>query len=188
MPCSLSRNSARYFHGNLRGTDFSALIGRFRGDDVLGVDFATSRGGLGVRSETTVTRASDGARFARGLLGADHGFATSATVTVEAYYNGRGTTDKSRYDFESVLAGRALNVGRFYGAAAVVYPITPLLKIGGYAVINVNDQSGVWWPRLEWSAMTNLDVVAGLQGFAGGAETEYGRFTNLLHGEVRWFF
>ena len=180
--------AAGYFHGNLRGTDFSALIGRFRGDDVLGVDFSTSRGGLGVRSETTVTRASDGARFARGLLGADYGFANSATVTVEAYYNGRGTTDKSRYDFESVLAGRALNVGRFYGAAAVVYPITPLLKIGGYAVINVNDQSGVWWPRLEWSAMTNLDVVAGLQGFAGGAKTEYGRFTNLLHGEVRWFF
>jgi hypothetical protein len=180
--------AAGYFHGNVRGTDFSALIGTFRGDDVLGADFATARGGLGIRGEATLTRAGDGARFARGLLGADYGFASSATVTVEAYYNGRGTTDPARYDFESVLAGRALNVGRLYSAAAVAYPITPLLKIGGYAVVNVNDGSGVFWPRLEWSAMTNMDLVAGVQRFAGRAETEYGRLSNLLHGEVRWFF
>lgn len=180
--------AAGYFHGNVRGTDFSALVGTFRGDDVLGADFATARGGLGIRGEATLTRAGDGARFARGLLGADYGFANSATVTVEAYYNGRGTSDPARYDFASVLAGRALNVGRLYGGAAVAYPLTPLLKIAVYAVINVNDRSGVLWPRLEWSAMTNLDVVAGVQRFAGGAETEYGRLSNLLHGEVRWFF
>lgn len=180
--------AAGYLHGNLRGTDYSVLAGRFRGDDVLGADFSTARGGLGIRSEATLTRASGGARFGRGLLGADYGFANSVNVTAEAYYNGRGAANPARYDFASVLAGRALNVARFYGAVAVSYELTPLVKVGGYGVVNFDDGSSLLWPRIEWSARANLDIVGGVQRFGGGRETEYGRASNLLHGEVRWFF
>lgn len=180
--------AAGYVHGNLRGADFSALIGTFRGDDVVGADFSTQRGGLGIRGEATLTREPDGARFARGLLGADYGFANSTTLTVEAYYNGRGMSDPAKYDFASVLAGRAVNVARFYGAVAVSFQVTPLVKAGGYGVVNADDWSTVLWPRIEWSATSDLDIAAGVQRFGGRRETEYGRFRNLLHGEVRWFF
>lgn len=179
---------AGYAHGNVRGTDYSALFGTFRGDYVLGGDFSTARGGLGIRGEATFTRANDGARYGRGLLGADYGFANSLTATVEAYYNGRGTADPAKYDFASLLTGRVLNVGRLYGATAISYPITPLVKIAGYAVVNFDDRSTVLWPRLEWSARTNLDIVAGVQRFGGSSESEYGRVNTLLHGEARWFF
>lgn len=179
---------AGYVHGNVRGTDYSALFGTFRGDYVLGGDFSSERGGLGVRGEATFTRANDGAGYGRGLLGADYGFANSLTVTVEAYYNGQGRSDPAKYDFASLLAGRVLNIGRLYGATAISYSLTPLVKIAGYVVGNFDDRSMVLWPRLEWSARTNLDVVAGVQRFDGSRESEYGRFSNVLHAEARWFF
>ncbi|MFN8583050.1 MAG: hypothetical protein U0163_19005 [Gemmatimonadaceae bacterium] len=184
-----SRSSAAgYLHGNVLGTDYSVLAGRARGDDVLGADFSTARGGLGIRGEATLTRVSDGTQFGRGLLGADYGFTSSLNVTGEAYYNGRGTGDPARYDFASVLTGRALNVARFYGAVAVTYELTPLVKLAAYGVVNLDDWSSVLWPKLEWSVGTNLDIVAGAQRFRGRSDSEYGRIRNLAHVEVRWFF
>ena len=40
---------AGYLHGNLRGADYSVVVGTFRGDEVVGADFSGSAGGLGLR-------------------------------------------------------------------------------------------------------------------------------------------
>ncbi|HSQ29659.1 MAG TPA: hypothetical protein VLN49_07415 [Gemmatimonadaceae bacterium] len=184
----LSSVGAGYLHGNLRGTDYSLLVGRFRGDDAIGIDVSTSRGGLGIRGEATATRAPEDTRYARVLVGADYGFANSATVTVEGYYNGQGTSDAVHYDVAGVLAGRVLNVARWYGGVGASYQVTPLVKASVYGVLNADDRSGVVWPRVEWSARSDVDLVAGFQRFVGGAGTEYGRMSNLLHAEVRLFF
>ena len=180
--------AAGYLHGNVRGTDYSMLAGRFRGDDAIGGDFSTSRSGLGIRGEATLTRPALGSRYARALVGADYGFPNTLNLTVELYYNGQGASDPARYDLAALLAGRVLNLARYYGAIAVSYEITPLVKIAGYGVLNADDRSGVLWPRLEYSAAANLDIAAGVQRFVGEATSEYGRFSNLLHAEVRWFF
>ena len=177
-----------YVHGNLRGTDYSALAGRFRGDDAIGVDFSTSRGGLGLRGEATATRTSTRSRYARVLLGADYGFANSLDLTAEAYFNGQGASSPARYDLVGALTGRVLSVARWYGAVAATYEMTPLVKVGTYAVLNADDGSAVLWPRVEWSARSDLDLVAGIQRFAGGRRSEFGRLSNLVHGEARWFF
>ena len=179
---------AGYAHGNLRGADYSVLAGKFRGDRAIGADFAGSRGGLGIRGEMTATRPMTGPRYARALLGADYGFANTLSVTAELYFNGQGASDPARYDLTALVAGRTLNVARRYAATAVSYQVTPLLKAAAYAVLNADDRSGVLWPRLEYSATDNLAIAAGLQRFSGGSRTEYGRFSNLLHAEVRWFF
>ena len=180
--------AAAYLHGNVRGADYSVLAGRFRGDDAIGVDFSSARGGLGLRGEATVTRPAAGPRYARALLGADYGFANTLNFTAELYVNGQGESDRARYDYAALTSGRALNVGRYYAAVAGSYEITPLVKAAIYGVANVGDGSGVLWPRLEYSALSNLDLVLGLQHFLGSEASEYGRLTNLLHGEMRWFF
>ena len=184
----LASVGAGYLHGNARGTDYSVLIGRFRGDDAVGADVSTSRGGLGIRGEATATRTAADTRYGRVLLGADYGFANSLSITVEGYYNGEGTSDPGRYDVAGVLMGRTLNVGRWYSGVAATYQLTPLLKLSGYGVVNADDGSGVLWPRLEWSARSDVSLVVGLQRFSGGERTEYGRLSNLIHGEARWFF
>ena len=179
---------AGYAHGNLRGWDYSLLIGTFRGDEAIGADFSGSSGGLGIRGEATITRPASGPTYGRALIGVDYGFRNTLTVTVELYYNGQGASDPARYDFLAVVAGRTRNVARYYGATALSYQVTPLAKIAAYTVLNVDDRSGVVWPRVEYSVATNFDVAAGIQGFIGGPQTEYGRLSNLLHGEARWFF
>lgn len=185
---SVKSVAAGYLHGNARGTDYSILVGSFRGDNAVGADFSTSRGGVGIRGEATLTRPTLGSRYARALLGADYGFANTLNLTAEMYYNGQGASDPERYDLSALFAGRALNLGRYYGAIAASYQVTPLMKIAAYGVLTVDDRSGVLWPRLEYSLATNLDVAAGIQRFVGGADTEYGRLSNLLHADVRWFF
>ena len=184
----LSSVGAGYLHGNLRGADYSLLIGRVRGSDAIGIDLSTSRGGLGIRGEAIATQTAVAARYARLLLGADYGFANTATVTVEAYYNGQGTSNPARYDVAGVLAGRVLNVARWYGGIGATYQVTPLVKAALYGVLNADDRSGVVWPRVDWSARSDVDLVAGIQRFIGGSITEYGRMSNLLHAEARWFF
>lgn len=71
---------------------------------------------------------------------------------------------------------------------AATYDATPLVKVAAYAVLNADDGSALLWPRVEWSARSDFDVVGGIQGFAGGPRSEFGRLRNLIHGEVRWFF
>lgn len=180
--------AAGYVHGNVRGTDYSVLAGRFRGDDEIGADFNTSRGGLGLRGEATATLTPAGSRYARVLLGADYGFANSLDLTGEAYFNGQGAADPARYDVAGVLAGRVLSVARWYGAVAATYEVTPLVKVGAFAVLNADDGSAVLWPRVEWSARNDLDLAVGLQWLGGGPRSEYGRLSNLVHAEARWLF
>ena len=180
--------AAGYLHGNARGTDYSILVGSFRGDKAVGTDFSTSRGGVGIRGEATLTAPAVGSRYARALLGADYGFANTLNLTAELYYNGQGASLPARYDLAALFAGRMVNLGRHYGAIAASYQITPLMKMAAYGVLNGDDRSGVLWPRLEYSVATNLDLAAGIQRFVGGADSEYGRFSTLLHADVRWFF
>ena len=179
---------AAYLHGNLRGSDFSLLAGRFRGVDALGANVSSSVGGLGVRGELTLTRPDSGVRYGRVVVAADYGFANSVNVTAELYYNGRGRSDPSRYDISELLAGRELNLARWYAGAATTYQVGPLVKVAGYVVVNTDDGSVVLWPRVEWSARTNLDLTAGIQRFAGGKRSEYGRLNTLVHLEVKAFF
>lgn len=180
--------AAGYLHTNVRGTDYSVLVGTVRGDKAVGVDFAGSRGGVGIRGEVTGTHPAAGRTYGRALLGADYGFPNTVNVTVELYYNGQGASDPTRYDLAALLTGRVLNVGRQYGATAVSYQVTPLVTIALYGVLNVNDGSGVLWPRVEYAVLTNVSLTAGLQRFSGGPRSEYGRASNLVHGEIRWFF
>ena len=180
--------SAGYLHGNVRGVDYSVLAGRFRGENAIGSDFAFSVGGLGMRAEITGTHSANGGRYGRALLGADYGFESTLTVAAEAYYNGQGAADPARYDLPALLAGRVLNLARLYTATAASYELTPLYKVAGYAVLNLDDGSVVLWPRLEWSVASDFNLAVGVQWFGGNARSEYGRFSNVLHAEARVFF
>ncbi|NOT10036.1 MAG: hypothetical protein HOP28_17725 [Gemmatimonadales bacterium] len=179
---------AGYVHGNVAGADYSALVGTFRGDLVVGGDFSGHIGGLGIRGEVTATRPDSGGRFTQALFGADYGFANTLAVTGELYFNGQATSQRSGYDFAALFEGRIRNVARHYGALAASYEITPLLKVLTYGIVNVDDGSRLLWPGLEYSVASNLDVAGGIQHFSGTAGSEYARFRTVFHLQVRGFF
>lgn len=181
-------SAALIWHHNAAGVDYSIVAGRFARDRVLGADIATQIGEAGLRAEFTRTRRATGDRFSRVLLGVDYAFANTLTVSAELYYDGAGASERSRYDFASLFAGRIQNVGRRYAAAYAGYEITPLLRSNNYAVTNLADRSRYLAPSLTYSVRTNLDLTVGAQWFSGAVDSEFGRSSKVAYAQVQWFF
>lgn len=179
---------AAYGHGNAAGWDFSLVGGRFHGDGVVGGDFASQIGGLGVRGEATYTDARAARNYGRVLLGADYGFVNTLTLTGELYYNGQGTRDPAQYDFARLFAGEIQNLAQRYAAAYASYEITPLLETANYYIRNFDDGSQLVWLSLAYSLTANVELAGGIQIFSGRPDSEYGRLPNRAYVQVQWFF
>jgi hypothetical protein len=176
-------STAALWHGNRSGFDYSLVAGRFRGRTVIGLDLAGQVGQAGLRAE--VARMSGRPRV---LLGVDHAFAHTLTLSAELYYDGTGTTDRERYDFPALLSGRVQNLGKRYVGVSGSYEITPLLKMRHDAAVNVDDGSGYYSPTLTWSIRADLDATLGAQFFRGRRGTELAAFRRLLYAQLQWFF
>lgn len=180
--------AALNYRRNVVGTDVTLLAGDFRGDRVVGLDLAGRLGDAGLYAEAAHTRPALGAEYTRATLGAEYAFPNTLTVGAEYYYNGQGTRDRARYDFASLFAGKALNVARRYVGAHLKYELTPLLRSENYLIGNLDDGSRFFAPSLVYSVTANWDWAVGAQFFAGGADSEYGRFHDLYYTYVQWFF
>jgi hypothetical protein len=176
------------WHSNTRGVDYSVVGGRFGNEQVAGVDIATQIGAAGVRGELTLNHATTGGSYGRALVGLDYAFANTLTLTGELYYNGAGTTNPAAYDFASLVAGKIQSVAKHYLGGYAGYEITPLLKIQGYVVVNLDDGSRFLSPVFTYSVKANLDWAIGTQFFMGSPSSEYGHFHNVYYTQVQWFF
>lgn len=186
VPGSSSR--ALQWHGNVREVDYSVTAGRFGGADALGIDLAGQVGGSGVRAEVTRTRPQRGAAFWQLLLGIDHAFANTLTLSAEAYRDGSGTGDPGQYDFTPLATGQRRSLARHYAGVRAAFDITPLLKVIGEAVANLDDGSRYLGPRLVWSWRTNAEASFGLQRFGGRAGTELARPPDVAYAQLQWYF
>jgi hypothetical protein len=181
-------STALHFRSNLAGTDVALLAGEFHGDRVAGLDLIGRFGDAGVYAEMARTRPEGGDGYARAVAGAEYAFANTLTVGVELYYNGRGSTDRARYNFTRLFAGDIQNVARHYVGARLKYEFTPLLRTENYLIINRDDGSRFFAPSLVYSLATNWDWAVGAQFFTGDAGSEYGRFHDMYYMYVQWFF
>ena len=179
---------ALHVRGNFAGTDVALLAGEFHGDRVAGLDLIGRFGDAGVYAEMARTRAEGGDSNTRAVAGAEYAFANTLTIGAELYYNGRGTTDRARYDFARLFAGEIQNVARHYVGARLNYELTPLLRTENYLIINRDDGSRFFAPSLVYSLAANWDWAVGAQFFSGDAGSEYGRFYEVYHTHVQWFF
>jgi hypothetical protein len=179
---------AAQFHGNANAIDYSIVLGKFQQDHTVGFDIATQLGGAGIRSELTYTRPGVVDAYRRGLIGIDYAFANTLTLSAEYYYNGHGTADATRYDFNALFVGRVQSLARNYAGLYAGYEITPLLKWNNYAVVNLDDRSRYFSPSIVYSVRENLDWTVGMQSFGGNSGSEYGRMPNLYYTQLQWFF
>ncbi|MCW5660016.1 MAG: hypothetical protein KIT60_20130 [Burkholderiaceae bacterium] len=189
-PSRLPGGSSRalQWHGNLRAIDHSLTVGRFGGADVLGLDLAGQLDAAGVRAELTRTRPPAGAAFWQALLGVDYAFANTLTLSAEAYHDGSGEREPARYDFAALLSGQRRTLARHYAGLRTSYEITPLLKLIGEFVANLDDSSRYIGPRLAWSWRPNVELSVGLQRFGGRAGSELARFPDVTYAQLQWYF
>ena len=179
---------ALQWHGNARGLDFSVTAGRFRGDEMVGLDLAGQVGAAGVRAELSRARPRFGSTFIRSLVGIDYAFANTLTLSTELYRDGSGAASTAAYDFLSLTSGSRQTLARRYLGLRAGYEITPLLKLNTDLVLNLDDRSRFIAPSLSYSIRTNLDATFGLRRFSGAAGSEFARVPNAATASMQWFF
>ncbi len=181
-------SSAVRWRSNQNGFDLSVMAGRFRGDSVLGFDFAGQIAEIGIRGEITQTDPASGRGFTRAVVGADYTFASTLSLNIELYYNGQGASDIAAYEFNRLLSGELQSLARRYLGGYLGYDITPLLQWSNYLIVNLDDDSIFFAPILLYSLTDDVDVSVGVQAFNGDAGSEYGLFENLYFVQLQWFY
>lgn len=179
---------ALQWHNNTHGIDYSVTAGRFRGDEVIGLDLASQVGTTGVRAEFSHTRPPHGPAFRRTLLGIDHAFANTLTLSAELYHDSSGATSPMAYDFSALATGRRQTLARRYVGLRASYALTPWLKLHADLVQNLADRSHYLAPSVTYSLQDDLDLTLGWQYFGGAPGSELARPPDVVHASVQWFF
>lgn len=183
-----SDSRAVRFSVNVSQTDLAAMVGQFRGWDVVGAEFAGRLAAAGIHGEVAYTRTDDSHTFTRAVLGFDYAFPNTLTIGAELYWNGQGTAHRHEYDIASLIAGRIQNVARRYVGGLVRHEITPLWRSDNVFIWNADDSSRFIAPALLYSIREGLDLGIGMQLYGGSDTSEYGRFENIYYASVQWFF
>ncbi len=181
-------SKALQWHGNARGVDFSVTGGRFRGDEMVGLDLAGQVGAAGVRAELSRVRPYVGSAFVRFLVGIDYAFANTLTLGAELYHDGSGAGSTAAYDFVALTSGSRQTLARRYLGLRAGYEITPLLRLTTDVVVNLGDGSRFVAPGIKYSIRANLDGSLGVRWFSGRTGSEYARPPDAAYLSLQWFF
>ena len=173
---------------NVNGYDVAVMGGSFRGDAVVGGEFAGYVGGAGFRGEAAYTWREDQSNFIRAILNADHTLAGGTHLLAEFYLNGRGAVSPDDYESEQLLEGDAFNLGRYYLAGMASHSISPLVQGSFYTLFNLGDQSALAGPMLQYSLTQDVDVVGGAYLMVGGERSEFGGRDNVYFASLQYFF
>ena len=179
---------ALQWHGHAGALDFSLLGGRLTGQDVLGADAATQLGGSGLRAELSRQKPPAARSFTRALVGIDHAFANTLTVSGELFYNGAGSADPAAYPPAAMsAAGAVAPLATRYAGLQASHELTPLLKWSAIVLVNLDDRSRALEWRLAWAAQPDFEATLGTQGFAGGPGSEFRRHARVWLVQLQWF-
>jgi hypothetical protein len=98
---------------------------------------------------------------------------------LEGYFNGLGSRKGERSLQEPVLMkrvarGELFTLGRLYLAGHLCFEAHPLVNLYLTAIVNLDDGSSLYQPRLVWDMTQDLQVTAGVNLNGGPSGTEFG--------------
>ena len=172
-------------------TDWDFLGGKRADERIVGMDQASQLFEGSLRSELAYFFGSDRRRdFARGVVSYDYSFSFSRPLyaLAEYFYNGIGEKDAADEPRVPLLPGDQPFLGRDYLGLGTSWDLTALWTAECYAIVNLDDGSAFLGPRLRWQPVSDLELTAGYQAFAGPARSEFGRARDIGFGQVQWYF
>lgn len=152
------------------GLDLLGMAGWLRGRPMVGLGIAGDLGGLGLKGEVVTYRGKDvgeprgdlDSRFTVAAIEAWYRFDNGLTTLVEYLYNGPGRDDPADYLRVATSAplqeGLTYLLGRHYLLITTSYQPHPLATLQGLVIWNLEDDSCLVRPLLDYSLGDNLSM------------------------------
>lgn len=176
----LQRSTGVRLKYNIGSYDISVIGGKFRGEKIIGADFAGNLGGSGLRGEWTHTDGIGREDQTRAVLSFDHNFEGNIYFLIEYLFNdgnlgylkNQQASNPSLINFQN---GEITTVNKHFLATSLGYDITPLTR-GSLTFITDIDGAEVFAsPSINYSLSENSEWVMGAQIFSKGS----GEYENL---------
>jgi len=197
---------------NWSGLDLLMIGGELRGRKMIGAGLAGSLGTLGLKGEISVYDGKDTNEingdlhnsFSIAAVEAWYRFANGLSLVTQYLYNGPGADDPA--DYPAALASAPLQegltylLGRHYLIIAPAYEIHPLATLQGLIIYNIDDESALLRPTLDFSLADNLSLQLFWTWHSGESpevvssilpalpRSEFGSFGDSGGAFIKWFF
>jgi hypothetical protein len=172
------KESAAFVRGKFYAlkTDVALLAMAFRENALAGFDVTRSIGGAGAWCEASyvwarafedLSEVVDENDYLRLSVGADYNFGAGVYTFLVYHFNGAGACDPNDYLWNIVANptayadGAVYLFGRHYIIPGVMWQATPLTSLGGQVLANLNDNSYLLAPLVEYNASDNLYLSVG---------------------------
>jgi len=157
--------------GSLYDVGLGLLAAQVHGDQVIGLDATTGLYGVSLNGEFTVTQPPCGQPFTRAVVGANMTYA-DLNVMAELYVQTLGADNPDDYlqvaGGERFARGELWAMAQHYAALSLSLPVVPIVTLGGFALLNLDDGSALLSPSAHWSVADEVDLLLG--GYFGVGE------------------
>ena len=164
--------------GQLGSYDIALSAGTHMERVFGGIDFAGYIGDAGLYGEIVTLEDNKGNQELSLLLSGNYNFENSLYIMAEYFSNGGWNAPWTGISYE----------GEDYAGIEASYDLTPLSRWNNFLIINLDDRSYFFSPKLTSSLLENLDLSLGLQIFGGNKKGEYGQSENRFYSDLEWYF
>ncbi len=167
--------------------DVDLFLLKNRQDPVIGAGMVSSLGNGMLRADLTWTsvnaNASDEESFVSAVVNYDYSWIMADANWygfLEFYYNGLGVSHindiwKSAELLARLERGEIFGTSRFYISGMLQYEAHPLVNIYTTFIFNINDNSILLQPRLNWDLTADAGLVLGANIAIGSTHSEFGK-------------
>lgn len=145
--------------------------------DLYGFNLEGELLGIGIRTELATHRLDyDENLRCEYILGADYTFKNSLYLLTEYYHNDLGSK-AGQTNFDDYLvyySGERKSINQNYLFNLAMYPLTDLLDLSAFGIINLDDKSIVIAPQLMYRIFQNVEISLLGSWFAGDQTDEFG--------------
>ena len=186
---NVTRKLALRWRDTVAETDYAVLAGRIGDEDVIGIDLTTNLYGGGARIEVAQSWPDVGRDFQQISGGYDFTvthdlFPSGLYLLFEYFYNGAAEGAAPAAIPSDRLETRRRNFAGFSAGTDV----TPLWRLDGLVLADLDKHSYALAPSLTWSAAEEVEAVFALQLFDGDPASEYGEAEHILFTRIEVFF
>lgn len=132
--------------------------------------------GLGVWGEGVHSLDGSAEEFDEWLIGADYTLNSGTYFLAEYYHNGLGAEKNSVdfWDYAYYFTGETHSLLQNYMFGFIQHPISDFVSLGILTIANLDDESAVFSPQLDWNLVQNGTLSIWYSTAIGEKDTEFG--------------